>query len=339
VLDDRHDLSLWQRWRASVDLDSASSASHELLPSAVRLLELANGDPDPDLGRLRGLYRHRWVLRQRHIAAAERAMRDLDAAGVPYMAPVDQDVMDLVPEPLVLALRRPRLIVPDARLRASLDALLDSGWRPAEGAGVGSMRRRLVQTEWTLAAAESTIVLGIDLDAGVRDQRYRNEVWARAVPSDGSARCRPAPIDLFVAMLWDAAFDDGAWRWAIGALAIARRHDRFDEAASVWEVPGFARLLPVAVSRLAFLVDVDPQCPSLVGALTVARDAQRRLAPTQHAVGPLVRQWRHRTRQAGALAAAIRRHGGLAGTVAYARNGERYGRAGSVSPPDRRPNR
>lgn len=319
LADDGDHLDLLHRWRELVELDDASNASHQLLPSAYLRMERCAPE-DRDLGRLRGIYRQRWVTRQRHVVAAERAMHALATSGVRCLGPADHDALPVVVEPLVLPLVTPRVTVPEHQMRGALEALADAGWRIRRDESRSSIRQRLIRIEWEFeehTQSGSRVVLGVRFNPAVHDENFESTVWERST-GDRQGRCRASSTDLFVAFLTETPRDPQTLRWAIGALALARHTDAFPDIESVLTDPAVGHLLPIMVSRLEYLATVDHELASLERTLAVARTARaerdRRLPGTTTFVR---RQWRHRSRQARVLAASVRRHGGLRSTVGY----------------------
>lgn len=316
---DGDQLHLLHRWRELVELDDASNESHQLLPSAYLRMEQCAPD-DRDLGRLRGIYRQRWVTRQRHVIAAERVMHTLATSGVRCLGPADLDTLPVVEAPMVLPLVTPRVCVPERQMRDALDALVDAGWRIRRDESRSSTRQRLIRSEWELedgTQAGSSVVLGVQFNPAVRDDGFESAVWERST-GDQRGRGRAAPTDLFVTFLTETPRDHQTLRWAIGALALARHINVFPDIESVLTNPAVGHLLPVAASRLDFLTTVDHGLASLERPLEVARSAsaERDRRPLRSAtfVG---RQWMHRSRQVRVLTASVRRHGGLRRTVRY----------------------
>ena len=71
----------WRAWREQADLDSLDDASNRLLPLLYRRLEAA-GIADPDMARLRGVYRYHWCRNQLLLAELRRLLPALRELGV-----------------------------------------------------------------------------------------------------------------------------------------------------------------------------------------------------------------------------------------------------------------
>jgi hypothetical protein len=77
--------SSWVQWRrGGGDIETVSPSSFCLLPLVYRNLE-ANRVDDPDIPRLKGVYRHAWVMNQRLARRLERAIEALEREGIPTM--------------------------------------------------------------------------------------------------------------------------------------------------------------------------------------------------------------------------------------------------------------
>lgn len=82
LLDGDDAAAAWRRWRADDDaLDGVDGLSFDLLPLLYRNLTRW-GVEDPDLPRLKGVYRYAWYANQRLLEAAGRALRALGDRGL-----------------------------------------------------------------------------------------------------------------------------------------------------------------------------------------------------------------------------------------------------------------
>jgi Uncharacterised nucleotidyltransferase len=77
-------LDAWQRWRRASPLEIAGSAAFEIFPLVYRNLS-DHGSEDPELARLRGVYRHTWSHNQVLYWTGGRALQTLEAAGIETM--------------------------------------------------------------------------------------------------------------------------------------------------------------------------------------------------------------------------------------------------------------
>ena len=75
----------WEQWRAAGgNIDSVDGQTFELLPLVYRSLE-AGGVADPDLARLKGVYRHAWAANQQRANQIGLALDCLGREGIPTM--------------------------------------------------------------------------------------------------------------------------------------------------------------------------------------------------------------------------------------------------------------
>lgn len=74
----------WRDWREHIDIDHLDEASNRQLPLLYRRLQAA-GLADPDMGRLRGIYRYHWCRNQLLLAEVKRLLAALRDRGVEVM--------------------------------------------------------------------------------------------------------------------------------------------------------------------------------------------------------------------------------------------------------------
>lgn len=85
VLDSAPAEAAWRRWQGEATLDEhLDAASFQLAPMLYRNLE-RNGITDPDMGRLKGIYRRNWYLNLQMLHRARAALQALTAAGIDTM--------------------------------------------------------------------------------------------------------------------------------------------------------------------------------------------------------------------------------------------------------------
>jgi hypothetical protein len=118
--------SAWHRWRASVDLDLVGPRSFALLPAAARRVAVVRDDPD--LGRLRGVYRRCWVANQLVLEAARPVLASLATYGVRYAQVGTAGLLVALDDPGVRPLTLVDIVATaDSSLRLDV-ALADGGW-------------------------------------------------------------------------------------------------------------------------------------------------------------------------------------------------------------------
>jgi hypothetical protein len=130
-------LAAWEQWSREVDAERLDYDSYRLLPLLYSTLQ-RNGISDPQMGRLKGIYRRAWYDNTLRFHDAATILRALHAAGIRTM---------LLKGP-ALALRyypdiglRPMddfdILVPTDQRFAAIETLKALGWTPfPEGAGL-----------------------------------------------------------------------------------------------------------------------------------------------------------------------------------------------------------
>jgi hypothetical protein len=122
----------WRRWRALVPLDDARHEAALLLPAAYRNLSRL-GEVDPEMDRLKGIYRFAWSRNQLIFATGARAIRVLERAGIGTLA-----LKGAALSVLAYGDRGARqmvdfdLLVPRERVMEAIAALAGGGFRPHE---------------------------------------------------------------------------------------------------------------------------------------------------------------------------------------------------------------
>ena len=132
----------WDHWCDTGVLDEVDRGSFRLLPLLYRNLARHDVD-DPNLPRLRGVYRQAWYRNQLVMESAYEAARTLTAAGIPVMALKGAALIDGIYGELGA---RPMddvdLMVPRRSAEKALRALSEAGWASPTHAN-GDFRRPL----------------------------------------------------------------------------------------------------------------------------------------------------------------------------------------------------
>ncbi len=134
--------SSWAQWRrAGGDIDTLSPSSVRLLPLLYRNLE-ANRVDDPDIPRLKGVYRHAWVMNQRLARRLELAIGALEREGIPTMA-LGGPAVSLVHYRDAGARRLDDVgvLVPPVDAERALTVLRAGGWSPLGPVNPGCILR------------------------------------------------------------------------------------------------------------------------------------------------------------------------------------------------------
>lgn len=84
LLDGAGATGAWERWRTGGDLDDVDPLSYAMLPLAAKNL-LRLGCDDPELGRLKGIYRRTWYNNRVLLHAAAGAVQAFQERGIPAL--------------------------------------------------------------------------------------------------------------------------------------------------------------------------------------------------------------------------------------------------------------
>jgi hypothetical protein len=322
VLATDDDLGPWHDWSGRTKIAEVEGATHDLLPALYKRLEQLQYAGDA-MGRLRGIYRHNWTRSQQHRAVARSVSEALSAAGIPHLGPVDQAASELLSEPGVMPLRRPRVTVPYERSGVALETLIEAGWTITQPrGGIRSVRARLVRTTWELEDdSGNAVTVANHYNPALRDREQERAVWERSGAVAGTSARRAAVADLMFATLTDSPAHAEALRWAVGSLAIARAHPSGVDLSCVSDTSVARFLLPLVEARLAFLGSVDAENRAIRDAHQAIREL---LGGEPAARGRGVRAgMRLRADRAvhylGAAPRLLHRYGGVRGTWRYLR--------------------
>jgi hypothetical protein len=210
---------LIERWRqlgADADLDRLDSHSRLLLPLAFRNLSAA-GWTGPQLGRLRGMYRHAWSRNQLLFRNVGRALEVFHARGIEAIV-LRAGAIDVLHyrDLGVRTAYDPALLVPGERAADAIAVLERLGWRPLPaGRGLAAFHGQRLSAD------------GFELELRSRSLATRaldDAVWSRAVPVEisGVEARAPSPPDMLLHLCLRGAFACGAVpvRWVCDALTV-----------------------------------------------------------------------------------------------------------------------
>src|SRR4051794_10195778 len=212
--------SAWDEWRrAGGNIDTLDPSAARLLPAVYRNLS-AGAQEDPDLPRLRGVYRHAWALNQRTAQLVRSVLESLRRAGV--------ETMLLKGAALRAAHYRDAgarriddagVLVPPPDTSRALEVLRESGWSPRCRIDPG----RVLRSRHAMPLAEPGGGR-IDLHWRVLPESVRDDdFWAGAVPAEmgGAATLVPGPAEqLLHACVYGGR--SGAAAWIADAAVIVR---------------------------------------------------------------------------------------------------------------------
>ncbi|MGH2632815.1 MAG: nucleotidyltransferase domain-containing protein [Tepidiformaceae bacterium] len=118
----------WQEWRDTGALDDVDSGSFRLLPLLYRNLARHQID-EPQLPRLRGVYRQAWYRNQLAMERAQEAVRVLAGEGIPVMILKGAALIDGVYGELgARPMNDVDLMVPRGSAKKALRLLTEAGW-------------------------------------------------------------------------------------------------------------------------------------------------------------------------------------------------------------------
>jgi len=229
----------WRAWRGQAELDSLDEASNRLLPLLYRRLEAA-GLNDPDMARLRGIYRYHWCRNQLLLAELRRLLAALRELGVEVLllkgaALIQRHYRD----PGIRPMSDLDIMVRPGDMDTVFGLLQERGWQPKVRAELEQMRTRRLLHAVDFRRDWNGRVLEIDVHWTPLHRSTwpgaEKAFWARSLATsvDGIA-CRILdPTD----QLLHTCLHGGAWnvmpplRWVADACHILR-----DDAAAIdWE--------------------------------------------------------------------------------------------------------
>jgi hypothetical protein len=255
----------WSRWRRVVDLDDARHEAAQLLPLVYRNLT-RHGIDDPELPRLKGIYRFAWSRNQLLFRTGATAIEVLRAAGI-------QTIVLKGAALSVLSYRDPGarqmtdfdLLVPRARAMDAIAALREAGLRPHEA--FAEPERRVSVHHSTSFVDEREHELDLHWYA-LFQSSPEDEWWRASIPIEiaGTPSRALCPADQLLQVCahgahWTPA---GSMRWVADSLVLIR-----DSASGIdWDRVGEQairrRLTPTILDALAYLrrsfdAEVPPQ--------------------------------------------------------------------------------
>jgi hypothetical protein len=244
----------WRRWRRSTALDDARHEAALLLPAVYRNLSRIGAD-DPEMPRLKGIYRHAWSRNQLIFRTGARAISVLHEAGIETLA--------LKGAALSLSAYRDGgarqmvdfdLLVPRERVVNAIAALRAGGIHPHHSFPEPERR---VPVHHSTAFVDST---GQEIDLhwyALWQSSPDDAFWAAAVPIeiDRVQAKTLCPTDQLLQVCAHGAewTPSGSLRWIVDSLVLLRA-----AAGSIdWERLGDQtiqrRLTPTVLDALEFL--------------------------------------------------------------------------------------
>lgn len=120
----------WAQWKARVDLDDLDHGSFRLIPLLYRRV-LALGIDEPDLGRLKGIYRYQWTKRALALRGKGRLLAHLHGLGYSTLLLKGAALgVTVYPDPVTRPLDDVDFMVPLGQWREILLRMEPEGWAP-----------------------------------------------------------------------------------------------------------------------------------------------------------------------------------------------------------------
>ena len=291
----------WLEWRRRVNLDDVELASFRLLPLAyLNLLE--HGIEDPDLGRLKGVYRQAWARTQLQQQGLDEALRLLHGAGIETMLLKGSALLHCVySSPAARTMEDLDVLVAPERARRAIDTLVASGWDIYPDEVIPDSRLPLMHAvHLTRQLAEW---INIDLHRRAIAWRYHgdDDFWSASTPLEvrGIPTRLPSPTHLLLGALVRAGQTPGQTtiRWVPDSVLILRRLEVDWDGSCRSAFRGGSRR--AWRSGCASCRDASPRSrPTVIESLErvrAPRYERRELARRRHQTGPLAGLEFHRS--------------------------------------------
>ena len=291
----------WSEWRRRVDLDDVELASFRLLPLAyLNLLE--HGIEDPDLGRLKGVYRQAWARNQLQQQGLDEALRLLHGAGIETMLLKGSALLHCVySSPAARTMEDLDVLVAPERARRAIDTLVASGWDIYPDEVIPDSRLPLMHAVHLRRPLAEWI--NIDLHRRAIAWRYHgdDDFWSASTPLEvrGIPTRLPSPTHLLLGALIRAGQTPGQTtiRWVPDSVLILRRLE-IDWDGFVQECIA-RRFTQSVVIGLRYLrgrfAAVPPTVIESLERVRAPRYERRELARRRHQTGPLAGLEFHRS--------------------------------------------
>lgn len=298
----------WERVTPALDIDGMPWETVRLLPLVYRNLAEARAD-DPDMPRLRGLYRRAWYHNNLQLATLGDILRSLDAAGIDTLvlkgaALIERYYGDAGLRPMTDV----DVLVPLGSAGQAMRILEARGWdrprftdeqllRGSHGIGYRGAQGRRVDLHWQLSLA---------LSIPGRPEASSEAFWERSLSAEvGGIRTRvldPADQLLHVLVHGFGAHHGTTVQWAADALTILRAEPHLDWDILVEESGRRRVVLPVRDSLSYLVTTLGAPVPSEVGAELSGIPTTRRDVFVHWATA------RHRARFLGGFLVSLAQH-------------------------------
>lgn len=270
--------SAWQEWRRSGgSLDRLDPSTSRLLPIVYRSLE-ANRVDDPDILRLRGVYRHTWVKNQLLVNRLGDVLESLNREGIPTMVLRGAAVsMAHYRDAGARRLDDVGVLVPPPKAEHALAILRAQGWSPLWGLDPGRVLRSRHAVVLAGLGGFQISLNSRALAESVGDEDF----WsgAVAVTVGRAATLAPGPTEqLLSTCACRVSAGPGALTWIADIAVILRSAGaeidwgRFVEGVAQRRI-ALTAIMSLAVTRVVLDAPIPPQVITELGRLpTTARE-------------------------------------------------------------------
>lgn len=213
-------IEAWERWkRMTGGIDRHDNASFRLLPLLYKRLA-AHGLDEPQVTKLKGVYRHSWYCNQRLFHEAEAVVQDFEAAGIPALLLKGAALTQLYYDDMGA---RPMddldLLVPPDRAEEAFNMLVESGWHEKEGVPFDKLR-------WLIHAIGLADGRGRELDLHWNpfwQPAAEDDFWDAAIPvklRDASALALCPTDQLLHVAIHGTSWFGAPVRWVADAITV-----------------------------------------------------------------------------------------------------------------------
>ncbi|AFZ15630.1 hypothetical protein Cri9333_4867 (plasmid) [Crinalium epipsammum PCC 9333] len=166
-------LSAWEQWQSSVDIEVLDAESHVLLPQLYRNL-LTHGVEDPQMARLKGIYRRTWYANQLRLKQLKILLSHLKNAGIEAIVLGDAALGSCQDE-TYRPISNFHLLVRSAELEGAIQQLSCLNWQASS-----ALTHQLIHLQ---DDRENSLYLQGHLFWAIPQDYIDEQVWKYAIPS------------------------------------------------------------------------------------------------------------------------------------------------------------
>jgi hypothetical protein len=260
LLRDPFSSSAWDAWLSETDgLDNCDWSTHRILPLVYRTLAAGDG-PQPEIERLKGLYRRSWYLNQRHLREAGHIVAAMNTAGIETIVLKGASLIArYYDDPGVRPMGDLDVLVHQGDAPRAMQVLIGEGWNP-----VSDVRwERLAVTHHAVSHVRSGGI-EVDLHWDLSPRRWRSDMWTGTSSIDVGGVTTSAlspPLELLHVLTHGIRHFGQPLGWVADAVMITRSGDvAWDDfiRAVVVERPGPRVLTALKYLRDTFAAPIPP---------------------------------------------------------------------------------